>query len=128
MNIILPYRNKAEDYKTTFEAINVKKKQSWTLSHVIQIIWCALTTMTSSHNFNGVRGTSSYIFFVDHGVSFCPLSFGHCILCSSSIFWYIQICLQERKAIICNHPPVKLCKPNLPMLFKSNYLPMWFRT
>jgi hypothetical protein len=55
--------------------------------------------------FIGVRVTRSlvlYVCFVDHCLSFCTFSFGHCVVCSSSIhgfwlpFWYLQTLL------ICN--------------------------
>jgi len=38
--------------------------------------------------------------FVDHCLSFCPSSFGHCNVCPSSIYgfwlpvWYLQTCLK----------------------------------
>jgi hypothetical protein len=49
--------------------------------------------------FTGVRVTRSlvlYVCFVDRCFSFCTFSFGHCVVCSSSIygfwlpFWYLQ--------------------------------------
>ena len=49
--------------------------------------------------FNGVRVTRSlvlYVCFVDRCLFFCTFSFGHCVVCSSSIygfwlpFWYLQ--------------------------------------
>jgi hypothetical protein len=51
--------------------------------------------------FSGVRVTRSlviyiYIYFVDRCLSFCTFSFGHCVVCSSSIYgfwlplWYLQ--------------------------------------
>ena len=39
--------------------------------------------------FNGVRVTRSlvlYVCFVDRCFSFCTFSFGHCVVCSSSIY------------------------------------------
>ena len=51
---------------------------------------------------SGVRVTQSlvlYVCFVDRCLSFCPFSFGHCVVCSSSIygfwlpFWYLQALL-----------------------------------
>ena len=39
--------------------------------------------------FSGVRVTRSlvlYVCFVDRCLSFCPFSFGHCVVCSSSIY------------------------------------------
>ena len=52
--------------------------------------------------FSGVRVTRSLVFcvcFVDSYLSFCTLSFGHCVVCSSSIcgfwlpLWYLQALL-----------------------------------
>jgi hypothetical protein len=49
--------------------------------------------------FSGVRVTRSlvlYVCFVDHCLSFCTFSFGHCVVCSSSIYgfwlllWYLK--------------------------------------
>ena len=49
--------------------------------------------------FSRVRVTRSlalYVYFVDHCLSFCPFSFGHCVVCSSSIYgfwslrWYLK--------------------------------------
>ena len=52
--------------------------------------------------FSGVRVTPSlflYACFVDRCLSFCTFSFGHCVVCSSSIYgfwlplWYLQTLL-----------------------------------
>jgi hypothetical protein len=52
--------------------------------------------------FSGVRVTRSlvlYVCFVDRCLSFCAFSFGHCVVCSSSIYgfwlplWYLQTLL-----------------------------------
>ena len=54
---------------------------------------------SSSSVFSGVRVTRSLVLcvcFVDRCLSFCTLSFGHCVACSSSIYgfwlplWYLQ--------------------------------------
>ena len=46
--------------------------------------------MSSSPVFSGVHVTRSFVFlyvcFVDRCLSFCTLSFGHCVVCSSSIY------------------------------------------
>ena len=51
---------------------------------------------------SGVRVTRSlvlYVCFVDRCLSFCTFSFGHCVVCSSSIYgfwlplWYLQTLL-----------------------------------
>ena len=42
-------------------------------------------------SFNGVRVTRAlvlYVCFVDRCLSFCTLSFGHCVVCSSSIYGF----------------------------------------
>ena len=39
--------------------------------------------------FSGIRDTQSlvlFVWFVDRCFSFCPFSFGHCVVCSS-VFW-----------------------------------------
>ena len=52
--------------------------------------------------FSGVRGTRSLVLykcFVDCCLSLCTFSFGHCVVCPSSIYgfslplWYLQTCL-----------------------------------
>ena len=59
-------------------------------------------TLPEHLSFNGVRVTRSLVLcvcFVDHCLSFYPFSFGHCVVCSSSIYgfwlllWYLQILL-----------------------------------
>ena len=62
--------------------------------------------LSSSPVFNGVRVTRSlvlYVCFVDRCLSFCTFSFGHCVVCSSSIYgfwfplWYLQTLLNIYK-------------------------------
>jgi hypothetical protein len=59
--------------------------------------------MSSPPVFSGVRVTRSlvlYVCFVDRCLSFCTFSFGHCVVCSSSIYgfwlplWYLQTLLR----------------------------------
>jgi hypothetical protein len=59
--------------------------------------------MSSPPVYSGVRVTRSliiYVYFVDHCLSFCACSFGHCVVCSSSIYgfwlplWYLQTLLK----------------------------------
>jgi len=46
-------------------------------------------TYTSFAVFSGVRVTRSLVLcFVDRCLSFCTFSFGHCVVCSSSIHWF----------------------------------------
>ena len=58
--------------------------------------------LSSPTVFSGVRVTRSlvlYVCFVDCCLSFCTFSFGHCVVCSSSIYgfwlplWYLQTLL-----------------------------------
>jgi hypothetical protein len=58
--------------------------------------------LISSPVFSGVRVTRSLVlcvYFVDLCLSFCTFSFGHCVVCSSSIYgfwlplWYLQTLL-----------------------------------
>jgi hypothetical protein len=47
--------------------------------------------LSSPPVYNGVRVTRSlvlYVCFVDHCLSFCTFSFGHCVVCSSSIYGF----------------------------------------
>ena len=57
------------------------------------------TSIIGRDVFSGVRVTRSlvlYVCFVDRCLSFCTFSFGHCVVCSSSIygFWLPLWCLQ----------------------------------
>ena len=56
--------------------------------------------LSSPPVFSGVRVTRSlvlYVCFVDHCLSFCPFSFGHCVVCPSLIYgfwlsiWYLKL-------------------------------------
>jgi hypothetical protein len=60
--------------------------------------------LSSPAVFNGIRVTRSlvlYVCFVDRCLSFCTFSFGHCVVCSSSIYgfwlslWYLQTLLKD---------------------------------
>ena len=47
--------------------------------------------LSSPPVFSGVRVTRSlvlYVCFVDRCLSFCTFSFGHCVVCSSSIYGF----------------------------------------
>jgi hypothetical protein len=59
--------------------------------------------LSSPPLFSGVRVTRSlvlHVCFVDGCLSFCTFSFGHCVVCSSSIYgfwlslWYLQTLLR----------------------------------
>jgi hypothetical protein len=58
-----------------------------------------ITDNYKCNGFSGVRVTRSlvlYVCFVDRCLSFCTFSFGHCVVCSYSIYrfwlplWYVQ--------------------------------------
>jgi hypothetical protein len=63
--------------------------------------------LSSPPVFSGVRVTRSlvlYVCVVDRYLSFCTFSFGHCVVCSSSIYrfwlplWYLQtLCTKTKK-------------------------------
>ena len=64
--------------------------------------------MSSPPVFSGVRVTRSsvlYVCFVDRCLSFCTFSFGHCVVCSSSIYgfwlslWYLQTRLPQESFV-----------------------------
>jgi hypothetical protein len=66
--------------------------------------------MSSPPVFSGVFGTRSLVLcvcFVDRCLSFCTFSFGHCVVCSSSIYgfrlplWYPQTLL-----VVTKHSPL----------------------
>ena len=47
--------------------------------------------LSSSSVFSGVRVTRSLVLcvcFVDRCLSFCPFSFGHCVVCPSSLYGF----------------------------------------
>jgi len=52
---------------------------------------------------SGVRSLVLYVCLVDHCLSLCPISFGHCVVCSSSIYgfwlplWYLKLFLKFLK-------------------------------
>ena len=65
--------------------------------------------LSSSPVFSGVRVTRSlvlYVCVVDRCLSYCAFSFGHCVVCSSSIYgfslphWYLQTPLDIHKLAI----------------------------
>jgi hypothetical protein len=65
--------------------------------------------LSSPPVFSGVRVTRSlvlYVCFVDRCLSFCTFSFGHCVVCSSSIYgfwlplWYLQTLLIIAKELM----------------------------
>jgi hypothetical protein len=68
--------------------------------------------LSSPMIFSGVRVTRSLLLcvcFVDHCLSFCPFSFGHCVVCSSSTYgfrlplWYLQTLLTQCWSPISTH-------------------------
>jgi hypothetical protein len=75
--------------------------------------------LSSPPIFSGVCATRSlvlYVCFVGRCLSFCTFSFGHCVVCSSSIYgfwlplWYLQTLLFPvwSRVLIFTHCPIKL--------------------
>ena len=85
--------------------------------------------LSSPPVFSGVRVTRYlvlYVCFIDRCLSFCPFSFGHCVIYSSSIYgfwlplWYLQILLTATlHSRISGRPIVQvrlfLTKPSSPL-------------
>ena len=90
---------------------------SWTLPglfliHNLSLVEQELPTLSEhlrcSSVFSWVRFTRSLVLcvcFVDRCLSFCTFSFGHCVVCSSSIYgfwlplWYLQTLLGTRTSL-----------------------------
>jgi hypothetical protein len=77
---------------------------TWRVSLVEQELLTLPEHLSSPPVFSEVRDTRYlvlYVCFVDHCLSFCTFSFGHCVVCSSSIYgfwlplWYLQTLLME---------------------------------
>ena len=70
---------------------NLKTRLTRQLPLVEQQLLTLPEHMSSSPVFNGVRVTQSLVLcicFVDRCLSFCTFSFGHCVVCSSLIYWF----------------------------------------
>jgi hypothetical protein len=81
--------------------------------------------------FSAVRVTRSlvlYVCFVDRCLSFCTLTFGHCVVCSSSIhgfwlpLWYLQTLLTSTVTSVLRKLRVHR---SLQQRSSSNYSNMW---
>ena len=77
---------------------------TWWVSVVEQELLTLPEHPSSPSVFSGVRVTRSlvlYVRFVDRCLSFCTFSFGHCVVCSSSIYgfwlllWYLLTLLNN---------------------------------
>jgi len=75
---------------------------TWRVPLVEQQLLTLPEHLSSSLVFSGVRATrllALCVRFIDRCLSFCSFSFGHCVVCSSSIYgfwlrlWYLQILL-----------------------------------
>ena len=97
-NILLPI---ASVIGFRFNTSSCTLGESW-VSLVEQELLTLPEHLGSSPVFNGVRVTRSlvlYVCFGDRCLSFCTFSFGHCLVCSSSIYgfwlplWYLQALL-----------------------------------
>ena len=77
---------------------------TWWVPLVEQELLTLPEHLSSPPVFSGVRVTRSlvlYVCFVDRCLPFCTFSFGHCVVCSSSIYrfwfplWYLQTLLKR---------------------------------
>jgi hypothetical protein len=81
---------------------------SYTIPDIRQAYWCFSVCFLKSIisfilnncvNYLMNRSLVLRVCFVDRCLSFCPFSFGHCVVCSSSIYefwlplWYLQTLL-----------------------------------
>ena len=65
--------------------LRVVTRLTWRVSLVEQELFILVEHLSSPPVFSGVRVTRSlaiYIRFVDRCLSFCPFSFGHCVICA----------------------------------------------
>jgi hypothetical protein len=82
--------------------------------------------LSSPPVFSGVRVTRSlvlYVCFVDRCLFFCTFSFGHCVVCSSSIygFWFFKLFL-----ILWERDGLCLCNQCLsPLMLWVHLLILW---
>ena len=97
-----------------FVSIFVTRLTQW-VSLVEQELLTLLEHLSSPPLFSGVRVTWPLVFcvcFVDRCLSYCTFSFGHCFVCSSSIYrfwlplWYLQ-------TLLANHLSEKICLSEL---------------
>jgi len=68
--------------------------------------------LSSPPVFSGVRVTRSVVLrvcFVDRCLSFCPFSFGHCVVCSSSVYGFFKLFLGPTLDICV----ATSCQPNM---------------
>jgi hypothetical protein len=81
-------------------------RMSWKTGTVVTLVKQELLTLpkhlSSTPVFSGVCVTRSLalsVCVINHCLSFCPFSFGHCVVCSSSTYgfwlplWYLQTLL-----------------------------------
>ena len=81
---------------------------TWWVSVVEQELLTLVEDLSSSPIFSGVRVTRSLVLcvcFVDRCLSFCTLSFVHCVVCSSIygcwlLLWYLQTLLTRFTEVI----------------------------
>ena len=127
MNTFCFWLMKENKSKTHSNRVSVRKcyvvwkcliNLSWKI--VPQYVFVILTPEFTP-SFSEVRVTLSSVLcvnFVDHCLSFCPFSFGHCVVCSSSIygFWLPLGYLQTLPVNNSGHIPY-----DLPILLTINY-------
>jgi hypothetical protein len=72
-------------------ALLLLDRQCWRVPLVDQELPTLPGHLSSPMLISGIRVTRSLVFcvcFVVHCLSFCCFSFGHCVVCSSSIYWF----------------------------------------
>ena len=97
---------------------------------VEQELLTLLEHLSSLPVFSGVRVTRYlvlYVCFVDHCLSFCPFSFGHCVVCSSLIYgfwlplWYLQTLLYKVNTFVSN------VNPRFPLVQDIIFIRIWIK-
>jgi hypothetical protein len=96
--------NTSRSFPRSWHITGFVTRLTWRVSLVEQELLTLPEHMSSPPVFSGVRVTRSlvlYVCFVDRCLSFCTFSFGHCVICSSSIYgfwlplWYFKTLLTQ---------------------------------
>ena len=102
-----------------FELLNVNRWWPITshvdeteMMHIHTICACTYIKSNTTDATSRVRVTRSLVLcvcFVDRSLSFCTFCFGHCVVCSSSIYgfrlplWYLQTLLEKELLTLPGH-------------------------
>ena len=97
-------KNTSRSFPHSWLITGFVNRLTWQVPLVGQELLTLPEHLSSLPLFSGVRATRSLVLcvcFVDHCLSFCTFSFGHCVVCSSSIYrfwlplWYLQTLLNN---------------------------------